>query len=236
MTAPHARRRAPTPGDPPALFHSHLILTATEQQASHDIRRLQQLLAGGLPALGRERAPAGGRMLFAAVRAPAVPGSDTAIAPAGPALAMVVRTGVRPDWSPLLDAGRLAAAEVRPVTPAPAAGQEVSLRITANPVIRDRRTHRHSPLRSRSECQAWLRRSLARHGVRVTGPVHVSPATRLTGTGRNGPVVLVIRDFQARATVTDSAALAGALAEGIGRGKAYGCGMLNLTPSAPRSW
>jgi CRISPR system Cascade subunit CasE len=51
------------------------------------------------------------------------------------------------------------------------------------------------------------------------------------GSGRRGaPVTLVTATFEGRLEVTDPAALRRALTQGIGRARAYGCGLLTLAP------
>ncbi|SFD65098.1 type I-E CRISPR-associated protein Cas6/Cse3/CasE [Streptomyces aidingensis] len=211
---------------PLALFHSHLVLGDNEQQACHDVRRLHQLLVSGLPE-DAARPEHAGRLLFAAVRAQATAAATGAPA-AGRPVAVLVRTTIRPVWEPLLRAGRVVAADVRHLAWHPVAGQEIAFRLTGNPVYRDARSRRQLPLRRPRECRAWLRSRLAENGIHLTGSPAISPATRLTGTSRRGTIQLIIRDFQGRGTVTDPVAAARALVEGLGRGRAYGCGLLHI--------
>ncbi|MFJ9716133.1 type I-E CRISPR-associated protein Cas6/Cse3/CasE [Streptomyces sp. NPDC101213] len=58
--------------------------------------------------------------------------------------------------------------------------------------------------------------------------------SRNTGGNRRGkPVTLVTVTFDGRLEVTDPDALRRTLTQGIGRAKAYGCGLITLAPLAP---
>ncbi|GAB2790285.1 type I-E CRISPR-associated protein Cas6/Cse3/CasE [Streptomyces daliensis] len=64
-------------------------------------------------------------------------------------------------------------------------------------------------------------------------PDDPAPGTGPKGKGRrSGPVSLVTAVFSGRLEVTDPDALRNALTQGIGRGKAYGCGLLTLAPES----
>ncbi|MFF9818981.1 type I-E CRISPR-associated protein Cas6/Cse3/CasE [Streptomyces sp. NPDC014006] len=54
--------------------------------------------------------------------------------------------------------------------------------------------------------------------------------SRGTGSGRRAPVTLVTVTFDGRLQVTDPQLLRRALTQGIGKAKAYGCGLLTLAP------
>ncbi|WP_019358604.1 type I-E CRISPR-associated protein Cas6/Cse3/CasE [Streptomyces sp. AA1529] len=63
-------------------------------------------------------------------------------------------------------------------------------------------------------------------------PDHPAPDTEQQNRGRRpgSPVTLVTAVFSGQLEVTDPDALRSALTQGIGRGKAYGCGLLTLAP------
>ncbi|MET7639609.1 type I-E CRISPR-associated protein Cas6/Cse3/CasE [Streptomyces sp. NPDC005438] len=62
-------------------------------------------------------------------------------------------------------------------------------------------------------------------------PEDPAPATEEKSKDRpNKPVTLTTTVFSGRLEVTDPDALRNALTQGIGRGKAYGCGLLTLAP------
>lgn len=56
--------------------------------------------------------------------------------------------------------------------------------------------------------------------------------SRNSADRRNKPVTVVTVTFEGRLEVTDPAALRRALTQGIGRARAYGCGLLTLAPLA----
>ncbi|MFE6335237.1 type I-E CRISPR-associated protein Cas6/Cse3/CasE [Streptomyces sp. NPDC002776] len=51
--------------------------------------------------------------------------------------------------------------------------------------------------------------------------------------GQGGPVTLVTVTFEGRLEITDADAIRRTLTQGIGRGRAYGCGLLTLAPLTP---
>ncbi|GGV69284.1 type I-E CRISPR-associated protein Cas6/Cse3/CasE [Streptomyces longisporoflavus] len=63
-------------------------------------------------------------------------------------------------------------------------------------------------------------------------PENAAPGTgpKNEGQRRTGPVTLVTAVYSGQLEVTDPDALRNALARGIGRSKAYGCGLLTLAP------
>ncbi|MET8183348.1 type I-E CRISPR-associated protein Cas6/Cse3/CasE [Streptomyces sp. NPDC005336] len=64
------------------------------------------------------------------------------------------------------------------------------------------------------------------------------PTTQIKGSGQATETLRVAHAatlFEGAATVRDPNALRGALLHGIGRGKAYGCGLLSLAPGGPEA-
>jgi CRISPR system Cascade subunit CasE len=103
-------------------------------------------------------------------------------------------------------------------------------------------------IRGEDQRMAWLERKALAAGFQlVTGEVRggVDPASesRATFTGTRLDLGQPLRDRAARLTletclfeglldVADSAKLAAAVREGVGGGKAFGCGLLSLAPAA----
>ena len=76
-----------------------------------------------------------------------------------------------------------------------------------------------------STCTAWLKRQAARHGFDFSEDLlSVDAYTR--HRGKKGDIKFSTVDFSGELLVTDAAALTAALAHGIGRAKAFGCGLL----------
>lgn len=59
------------------------------------------------------------------------------------------------------------------------------------------------------------------------------PKSRDDRASKRGPVTLVTVTFDGRLEVTDPHALRRTLTQGLGKAKAYGCGLMTLAPSAP---
>lgn len=88
---------------------------------------------------------------------------------------------------------------------------------------------------------AWLERQCTRAGAELQENRFGQPDVAIRWSGketfrRKGkPVTLTCVVFDSILTVDNAENLRKALVDGIGRGKAYGCGLLTLTPFRPRS-
>jgi CRISPR system Cascade subunit CasE len=117
-----------------------------------------------------------------------------------------------------------------PVLAAYAPGGTVRLLLRANTVRTinrtdtDGKTRRHRARVPESQLVGWLEDRL-NGAVALQAPVLTEP-----GELRRGKAQLITTTFRADATVTDPQALARLIQEGVGRAKAYGCGMLSALP------
>lgn len=221
-------------------WRSALFLSAAEQQECRNVHRLHQLVLAGFrdprltTAVPVQRQPL---ILYAAQRKPARPDAARRLV-AGRPEAVVVQSPTRPDWNPLLAAGRLIHADVFTVAYDYGLGQDVNVQVIANPFYKQTGTKRRVPLSSVDECGEWLRRRLAEHGLDVPpNLVQVSAGERITGTkGDNTNITVICRTFRARGTVQSPETFHQALAEGLGRAKAYGCGLVLSDPLTNEAW
>ncbi|MFK0016225.1 type I-E CRISPR-associated protein Cas6/Cse3/CasE [Streptomyces sp. NPDC091027] len=130
--------------------------------------------------------------------------------------------------------------DIKPLDPVFAAlrpGLGVRYRIAVNPAKRarlplDQKDKRGSivPL-SGPEADQWWTRRAAEAGLqlRTLLPTPLEPARR---RAKNAPAMRhSLMRYDGTATVTDPAPLTAALLAGIGRGKAYGAGLLTLAPA-----
>ncbi|MFD9891734.1 type I-E CRISPR-associated protein Cas6/Cse3/CasE [Amycolatopsis sp. NPDC059027] len=155
-----------------------------------------------------------------------------------------VQSHTEPDWAKL-PAGHLTApAEVRslrPVLDAVTAGRRFAFRMVANPTKCGHETRKRIPLRLPAEQLAWLIRQGERHGFVIPaagdgGPdVAATPLATISGHKKETKKITVepVR-FDGHLVVTDTCAFTRALADGVGRAKAYGCGLLSLAPPRTR--
>jgi CRISPR system Cascade subunit CasE len=152
-----------------------------------------------------------------------------------------VQSHTEPDWDKLPDGHLTAPAEVRPLRPvldAVAPGRKLSFRMVANPTKCDGKTRRRFALKQPAEQVEWLIRQGDRHGFVIPSagdglPDVVSTAIA-TLTGRKSGQTKITVDpvrFDGHLVVTDQAAFTEALTDGIGRAKAYGCGLISLAPA-----
>ncbi|MEV7869164.1 type I-E CRISPR-associated protein Cas6/Cse3/CasE [Streptomyces sp. NPDC088124] len=236
-----------SPSPPPAAVHrayqgwrSALVLPAAEQTECRNVNRLHQLVLAGFrhPDLSTTVPTERPRfVLYAADRGPARPHTERHQV-ASPPKAVVVQSPDQPDWRPLLDSGRLTQANVFPVDYEYELGQQVDIKIIANPSYRDTTTRRRLALTTVAECGAWLSRRLAGQGVDVA-PHHIQVGTRERITGvkdGNHAITVISRMFRARGTVQSPETFHQALAQGLGPSKAYGCGLLLTKPIADEDW
>ncbi|CNF03688.1 CRISPR-associated protein%2C Cse3 family [Mycobacterium tuberculosis] len=157
----------------------------------------------------------------------------------------------RPDWTRLVEAAgrpgadgdQAATREYRPLLVRLAVRREFAFRVTANPVPED--PH------ALAQQLEWFIEHAAGWGFAIpdtrTGPAasdldisspHAARDVRViarsrhsfTEGGRGTPVTLHTTTLAGRLLVTDVALLAHAMLKGIGPSRAYGCGLLTLTP------
>lgn len=106
-------------------------------------------------------------------------------------------------------------------------GEHVALSVIANPT---RALARHGergkvvPITTRAEQVEWITRKLA-PALTVTS-VDIEPIGQYGGQRHERRVVHLRVGYTVAGTVTDPEALAGLIRDGIGRGRAYGCGLL----------
>lgn len=112
-------------------------------------------------------------------------------------------------------------------------GQQWRFRLTANPVAvlpADGSRGKVVPL-TMSGCLPWLDARAAKAGFSVArDAVRVSRLDSLRFRRDRTQVVLRQAQFDGALTVVDPVALRGALLNGIGRAKGYGCGLMTLAP------
>lgn len=108
-------------------------------------------------------------------------------------------------------------------------GSRVRYRITANPSRRDPKRRNVIPLHGDAALSWWHRRA-TQAGLDIH---HVEAERRRfqAHTWQAGHPYHALTQFDGTATITDPAALTRALLTGIGKGKAYGAGLLSLAPA-----
>ncbi|GAB3464356.1 type I-E CRISPR-associated protein Cas6/Cse3/CasE [Streptomonospora sediminis] len=169
---------------------------------------------------------------------------------------LLVQSRERPDWTALPEGYLAARAQVKCLQPALAAirpGRRLAFRLIANPTRStpppgdepgNRGRGARKPIHRPEEQVEWLIRQGERHGfaipagtdgrpdtVAVPAPARVGYKPDNRPKARSGDrlkiTVAPVR-FDGRLIVTDAAAFQAALAAGIGRAKAYGCGLISL--------
>lgn len=80
------------------------------------------------------------------------------------------------------------------------------------------------------ECAPWFEERMARAGLEVSSLRTTAP-TWLSGLKNGMRIRIPVRTFTADYLVTDDGAARAACMTGVGRGKRFGCGLLQLTRS-----
>lgn len=171
-------------------------------------------------------------------------------------IALLVQSGEEPDWSCLPEGylfnvnseGRNPA--TKSISDALASlrkGQVLRFRLRANPTKKidtksgpdgQRRNGRRVDLRTETQQIEWLSRRADRAGFRLVPvypgsnapAVRVGASQKLRGRTTNRLVTLAGVLFDGLLEVTDPDKLRLAIREGMGPGKAFGCGLLSLAP------
>lgn len=174
-------------------------------------------------------------------------------------LLLYVQSRIEPDWSSLPDHYLVEPPQVRdlrPVTEAITGGHKFAFRLVANPTRAVKREEkdqikraeagkrpqpRHVVLRTPDSQIDWLVRQGERHGFVIpTGrngqpDVAPYPAFRTQGQSHGDAqshrITIDHVRYDGHLIVTDPSRFTPALQEGIGRAKAYGCGLISLAPS-----
>lgn len=161
---------------------------------------------------------------------------------------LLVQSHLEPDWGFLQGDYLLRGAQVKPFEPQLQAGQRLTFRLRANPTksaIGPEQTSgrgKREGLFREAERRDWLLRQAARCGFEIPiiaqtkeGPVYdlrQLDERALTATpqgpAREKRAVLSSVLFEGRLEITDADVFQAALQNGIGRGKAFGFGLLSL--------
>lgn len=161
---------------------------------------------------------------------------------------VLVQSRTEPDWDALVKRTEYLreAPRVRPLPDWETVlkpGREFRFRLCANPTRKidtktgpdgNRRNGKRKALRTEAEQIAWLIRKAEQHGFEIVEADTAAGALALNtridhdqrGPEKNTHLASVC--FEGHLRVTDPAALAQALRDGIGSGKAYGFGLLSL--------
>ncbi len=145
---------------------------------------------------------------------------------------ILVQSDIRADWARLpqwclaeVPQQKSVELEVGHFTP----GRKFSFRLRANPSKRDKQTGKTVGYFRRADQIAWMERQAVNHGFEVFN-VDSIPAQNVFGVKTKGAEPIRIHSplLQGTLEVTDSALFLKALCQGIGRGRAYGCGLLSI--------
>lgn len=148
----------------------------------------------------------------------------------GPTPWLLVQSHVAPPvWAYLLNGYALRIDRETAADDYPPAA-ELQFTLHANPVVR--RAGRNVALNDAAEQSAWLTTRASRHGFRVDA-LQFHDLGAITGyrpSGARGDwlTIRAVR-YTGRLTVTNPPRFTATLREGIGRGRAFGCGLLTVS-------
>lgn len=110
---------------------------------------------------------------------------------------------------------------------------QYQFRVTVNPAVRDSKTGRQKPVKGREAISAWFcQRAVQSWGFEVDArSVQVnSVQVQQFNDKAQRQVTLAQAQLQGRLRVTDSEQFSRSFSQGIGRGRAFGCGLLQVVP------
>ncbi|ARP96730.1 type I-E CRISPR-associated protein Cas6/Cse3/CasE [Bordetella genomosp. 13] len=144
---------------------------------------------------------------------------------------VLVQSRAEPDWSPLTALANYLRQSVhvkrldldRLVVPA----RKYRFRFVANPTVT--RNGKRYGLAAEAQQLEWLGRQGDKHGFSVEA-VMVAASDRVQMRKKDAGIHLQRTCFEGLLTVRDANAVSAALLQGIGPGKAFGCGMLSIAP------
>lgn len=164
-------------------------------------------------------------------------------------VALFLASPIEPDLSHLVEQAGWQSGEMwqtrdyQPLLHRLTAGQRWTFRLTANPVFHGIKKGKDwtdtKPLAhvTSKQQESWLLDRSERLGFHVQDGPHDESALRIVGRStlrfsKGGHrVVIGTATFEGILKVTDPVALSVALTHGVGRAKAYGCGLLTLAPT-----
>ncbi len=162
----------------------------------------------------------------------------TADEPRGEA-AVLIQSFAEPDWQ-RLDERQLAAApqtrSMDPLLDRLEPGSAWRFEINANPVIAKNQGNNKRgtrvPIAGETNQLAWLRRQIGQHGIVLADAIVATSPIATLGWREKGqrPVKIVAVRFTGTLTIVEPEPARQLLLTGLGRGKAYGCGLLTLAP------
>ena len=143
---------------------------------------------------------------------------------------ILIQSAIEPDWSKLPE-GYVQRENTKPIvydTNNFEPGKVLQFRLRANPSKRDNKTRKTVGYFKPADQLAWLQRQSDRNGFRLHG-VDVIPSPNVFGRKQGkSPIRISTALYQGILEVTDGSAFTQALCQGLGRGKAYGCGLLSV--------
>ena len=206
------------------MILSRLILNERHRAVYHDlgnVHAMHQRIMQGFPDESRAQARAEWNVLFR-------------VEP--DARMILVQSDLQPDWSRLPE-GYLEAVESKAIAPllnALNADQILRFRLKANPTKRDKSSGKRIGLRRPEDQESWLRRQGERSGFEVL-ELRIGSTGGVTGRPKDkpSPIQLETALFEGLLRIVRPAVFHEALRKGIGRGRAYGCGLLSVAPGHP---
>ena len=231
------------------MYLSRLVLDPRSREAGLDLRDVYQMHRTIMSAFPQVKEQGGARAELAVLH-------RLDMDQRSGRTALLVQSGEEPDWNRLPEGYlfRLGSEGDNPATKhiadalvALSEGQVLRFRLRANPTKKtdtksgpdgQRRNGRRVDLRTETQQIEWLSRKAGRSGFRLVpaGPSSTTPAVRvgagekLQGRAGSGTVTLAGVLFEGLLEVTNPDNLRLAIREGIGPGKAFGCGLLSIAP------
>jgi CRISPR system Cascade subunit CasE len=120
-----------------------------------------------------------------------------------------------------------------------AQGQQMRFRLVANPVYKSSQSYKLIPISDASRLLEWIKRKGIQHGFALVGDPSFESLNPVRGIKRVGPTAQKISidpvKYEGVLEVIDPQSFYSSVCKGIGRSKAFGCGLLSVRSILSRS-
>jgi CRISPR system Cascade subunit CasE len=142
---------------------------------------------------------------------------------------ILVHSHVQPHWQDLVDSGAIVIEQVTVNRRTWALDDTVEIRTWVNPVVTSHHSKTRRAISAPNDAADWMRAAMTRNGCRIHDEtLQVYETRRLSSIGPQRRFTVLLRPYQFTATITEPAAFARAVLDGVGKAKAYGAGLLHV--------
>lgn len=206
-----------------AVYRSRVVISPDKYIELDDVHKLHQLVLTGYGTFQNTKIQE--RVLYAAMRKNPSRHRNTQSLVAGEPHTILTQCTTPPDWSLAEKNGMITEHQTQRFETVWKIGDQFRMRVIAYPAVFNGSKETVMPIKDSAEAAAWLRKRMADSGGYIEPhEMSLQPFERISG--KNGKISIASRTFMARGTVTDAEKFVQMLVGGLGRGKAWGQGLV----------